>query len=401
MQFCITCGNLLLVFADAEGDNNLRCQTCPYQAGILPGESYRVPLSRKKVDDVMGGEEAWSNAATTDASKVRFALICARPPGKSQTGFLLAVERAPSANCVALRGRKTDERDARLPSVPSASTTLRITSRSRSALPMSRCRPSSAAPTSSASTDGGRTEHGHAVHAAAALVPSPPPSAAGQGAGRQEDDDKLLCIPTRRADVFRPLVAGRTGRAPAGRARAHGCSRNGLLRKSPGSRQGRGEAGGGEEEGRQEEVVVGREEVGQVGTCLARRPSSHRKNRLPRRPSRAGAPWLCRAADGQQRHGSRETVLCCPLGAAHRRVTDALDPRLHRCSSIAPAHPAPRRAQASPDDVKVEEKKGSSKSGGGGRGLYGLDKVWLWRDCCARLVCRGEGVRRGAHFAMF
>jgi DNA-directed RNA polymerase III subunit RPC11 len=45
------------------------CQTCPYlqpMAGQLKVEK-KLKVTRKKVDDVLGGEDAWQNVDQTDA----------------------------------------------------------------------------------------------------------------------------------------------------------------------------------------------------------------------------------------------------------------------------------------------------------------------------------------------
>ena len=42
------------------------CQTCPYVQPITARTEKRLPLARKKVDDVLGGEGAWKNVDTTD-----------------------------------------------------------------------------------------------------------------------------------------------------------------------------------------------------------------------------------------------------------------------------------------------------------------------------------------------
>jgi DNA-directed RNA polymerase III subunit RPC11 len=67
MLFCPHCGNTLLVESGARG-NRFYCLTCPYVHDI--NQTYRkvVPLQRKKVDDVLGGEEAWKNVDSTEAT---------------------------------------------------------------------------------------------------------------------------------------------------------------------------------------------------------------------------------------------------------------------------------------------------------------------------------------------
>jgi DNA-directed RNA polymerase III subunit RPC11 len=65
MQFCPTCGNVLLV----NGDQSYRffCQTCPYVHEIARPVKRKIVLQRKEVDDVLGGAEAWANVDQTDA----------------------------------------------------------------------------------------------------------------------------------------------------------------------------------------------------------------------------------------------------------------------------------------------------------------------------------------------
>ena len=43
------------------------CQTCPYVQRVATRFEKRLPLARKKVDDVLGGEDAWRNVDQTEA----------------------------------------------------------------------------------------------------------------------------------------------------------------------------------------------------------------------------------------------------------------------------------------------------------------------------------------------
>lgn len=43
------------------------CPTCPYKWIITQQISMRTHLSRKQVDDVLGGDEAWANVDQTDS----------------------------------------------------------------------------------------------------------------------------------------------------------------------------------------------------------------------------------------------------------------------------------------------------------------------------------------------
>mmetsp|Transcript_21247 Transcript_21247/g.67267 ORF Transcript_21247/g.67267 Transcript_21247/m.67267 type:complete len:111 (+) Transcript_21247:105-437(+) len=66
--FCPTCANLLLVEHGGIGDLRFFCQTCPYIYNIDRKMSKNVLLENKKVDDVLGGEDAWKNVDKTEAS---------------------------------------------------------------------------------------------------------------------------------------------------------------------------------------------------------------------------------------------------------------------------------------------------------------------------------------------
>ena len=49
-----------------EGQNRFECRTCPYEY-LIEHEYYeRTYFKRKKVDDVIGGKEAWENVDKTD-----------------------------------------------------------------------------------------------------------------------------------------------------------------------------------------------------------------------------------------------------------------------------------------------------------------------------------------------
>lgn len=67
--FCPSCSSLLLLDS-GQGECTLACPACPYRAPLPPGTAItsRLPLPRKQVDDVLGGDEAWKNVDQTDAS---------------------------------------------------------------------------------------------------------------------------------------------------------------------------------------------------------------------------------------------------------------------------------------------------------------------------------------------
>ncbi|KAH9129164.1 hypothetical protein AeMF1_000764 [Aphanomyces euteiches] len=66
MHFCPTCGNLLMVEPDTDG-MRFCCQTCPYIYKIESKVQKKVPLQRKQVDDVLGGDQAWENVDQTES----------------------------------------------------------------------------------------------------------------------------------------------------------------------------------------------------------------------------------------------------------------------------------------------------------------------------------------------
>ena len=68
MLFCPTCANLLLIeksnsifVAGAGGEFRFFCKTCPYVFVVARSFEKKMALSRKEVDDVMGGKEAWEH----------------------------------------------------------------------------------------------------------------------------------------------------------------------------------------------------------------------------------------------------------------------------------------------------------------------------------------------------
>lgn len=72
------------------------CQTCPYLFQINDKVEKKVPLQRKQVDDVLGGDEAWENVDQTESASC---------PGDAPTSMLLLVDAnarpaaPPAARC--------------------------------------------------------------------------------------------------------------------------------------------------------------------------------------------------------------------------------------------------------------------------------------------------------------
>ena len=85
LLFCPTCGNLLMV-EDGPHCYRFACNTCPYVQNIERTVRLEIIISRatfvfmqlvsykfptlKKVDDVLGGQEAWKNVDSTEGMTV-------------------------------------------------------------------------------------------------------------------------------------------------------------------------------------------------------------------------------------------------------------------------------------------------------------------------------------------
>lgn len=57
---CPYCANSLTI-STSSGTNKWSCRTCPYEYGIKQNYTERTHLSRKQVDDVLGGADSWQN----------------------------------------------------------------------------------------------------------------------------------------------------------------------------------------------------------------------------------------------------------------------------------------------------------------------------------------------------
>lgn len=73
------------------------CQTCPYLFQINDKVEKKVPLQRKQVDDVLGGDEAWENVDQTETrcphcefNKAYFMQIQIRSADEPSTTFTSA-----------------------------------------------------------------------------------------------------------------------------------------------------------------------------------------------------------------------------------------------------------------------------------------------------------------------
>lgn len=75
LLFCPLCGGLLII--NNENDSSaFTCKSCVYTFPIKDKSySARVELTRKKVDDVLGGEDAWKNVDSTEGKTLLFQTI--------------------------------------------------------------------------------------------------------------------------------------------------------------------------------------------------------------------------------------------------------------------------------------------------------------------------------------
>jgi DNA-directed RNA polymerase III subunit RPC11 len=126
LTFCPTCGNLLAIEkkkkkknrGDEEEEENdfggdddeendalqLLCKTCPYSYSIRDKHWSKtdVPITNKKrVDDVLGGDEAWKNVDTTRSRCPKcshdvayFLMVQTRSADEPMTQFFRCVECA-------------------------------------------------------------------------------------------------------------------------------------------------------------------------------------------------------------------------------------------------------------------------------------------------------------------
>ncbi|RKO98161.1 hypothetical protein CXG81DRAFT_14491 [Caulochytrium protostelioides] len=66
--FCPDCANILVVEPQHDLKNAFQCRACPYKFAIEYRFADRTQFERKQVDDVLGGEGAWDNVDSTDAT---------------------------------------------------------------------------------------------------------------------------------------------------------------------------------------------------------------------------------------------------------------------------------------------------------------------------------------------
>jgi len=70
LTFCPTCGNLLLLDGGPSTSAHaacvrLTCKACDYAYDVTHGVKQKVAHRRKRVDDVLGGDDAWKNVDRT------------------------------------------------------------------------------------------------------------------------------------------------------------------------------------------------------------------------------------------------------------------------------------------------------------------------------------------------
>ena len=67
MLFCPTCANLLLI-EQTPKEYRFYCKTCPYIFPVQQKIENKLHLTRKEVDDVLGGDDAWKDVAQAEAN---------------------------------------------------------------------------------------------------------------------------------------------------------------------------------------------------------------------------------------------------------------------------------------------------------------------------------------------
>merc|ERR1712142_616862 len=65
LQFCPACGNLLSIQQTDTIGMKFQCQVCPYKYNIIQTICIREHPSKKKLDDVLGGADAWASVQQT------------------------------------------------------------------------------------------------------------------------------------------------------------------------------------------------------------------------------------------------------------------------------------------------------------------------------------------------
>jgi|SaaInlStandDraft_7_1057024.scaffolds.fasta_scaffold161065_1 DNA-directed RNA polymerase III subunit RPC11 len=67
MIFCPVCGTMLLL----ENCNHFPqffCRSCSFRCELEKPMERQITISRKEVDDVLGGDDAWKNVQQTDCT---------------------------------------------------------------------------------------------------------------------------------------------------------------------------------------------------------------------------------------------------------------------------------------------------------------------------------------------
>ncbi|KAA0199514.1 hypothetical protein HAZT_HAZT005028 [Hyalella azteca] len=98
MRFCPRCTNLLMI-KEAETQMRYECDWCPYIFPVRKTQVHTFHTSKKPLDDVLGGKEAWKNVDSTEApcpkcahNKAYFMQIQTRSADEPMTNYYKCVE---------------------------------------------------------------------------------------------------------------------------------------------------------------------------------------------------------------------------------------------------------------------------------------------------------------------
>ncbi|XP_023025417.1 RNA polymerase III subunit K [Leptinotarsa decemlineata] len=66
LEFCCFCSNLLFAEENLQGNVQFTCKLCPIYFRVKKLKLHKNYSELKKIDDILGGEEAWKNVDSTE-----------------------------------------------------------------------------------------------------------------------------------------------------------------------------------------------------------------------------------------------------------------------------------------------------------------------------------------------